>query len=237
MPTDDDRGSRPAQRRRPSRATIWRRRITVLLALLVVLALVVWGVIAVWGAIFGGDDDEQGPAAAESSSESGSESASDAVPTGDPVACTDDQLGLTMTATGRHAGSPVDFAIELTNSGRGDCLVDAGNAALVVEVTSGNDPVWSSAHCPAEESRMLLLGPDTTSDALVTWPGTRSSADCPEDPPAVSPGTYRAVLVREGAEIGGTDTVFTLDEAPAEAPTDGEAPTEGETASEAPSEG
>ncbi|MGC5615227.1 hypothetical protein [Georgenia sp. Z1491] len=241
MPTDDDRGPSPAQRRRPSRATIWRRRITVLLALLVVLALIVWGIVAAWGALFGGDDDPgTAPAdAAETSSESGSESASDAAPAGDPVACTDDQLDLALTGSGQYAGAPVEFAVDMSNSGEGDCLVDAGQSALVLEVSSGNDQVWSSAHCPTEESRMLLLGPGTASESLVTWPGTRSSADCPEDAPAVQPGTYRAVLLRDGTEVVDSATVFTLEEAPPEAPTDGEEPSDGEDPAEgeAPADG
>lgn len=255
MPSDDDyrpgRGDRtagshgsPAPRGRPSRVTIWRRRITVLLALLVVLALIVWGVVAAWGALFGDDDaaaagGSASGSASESASESSSESGSAAPVGGDPVDCTTDQLELAMDGAGQYAGAPVEFAVDLTNTGDRDCLVDAGPGALVVQVTSGNDVVWSSEHCAAEESRMLLLGPDSASEAVHTWPGTRSSEGCPEDAPTVGPGTYRAVLLVDGAEVADTATVFTLEEAPPEAPSDGENPSEGEGPSdaEAPSEG
>lgn len=192
-----------------------------LVALVAILVLIGWGLWALWQALFAGDDAGAQPAEV---TETLAESASDAPVGGDPVACSSENLSLAMTTTGRYAGAPVDFTVELTNNGQTDCLIDAGAGNLVVQVTSGNDSVWSSAHCAAEESRMLLLGPAGTSEALLTWPGTRSAEGCPEGAGVVQPGTYRAALVLDGVELGDTASVFALEEAPPppETPSDGE---------------
>ncbi|SJM54397.1 hypothetical protein CZ771_07075 [Actinomycetales bacterium JB111] len=201
-----------------------------LVALLLVLALIIWGVWAAVGAIFGGSDDEEDdPTPTESSTESASETSSDdattaqVAPGGDPVDCVTEDLEVSMEPSGRYAGTPVTFAISVTNTGQLDCLVDAGLSQMVVTVSSGNDAVWSSAHCAPDDSRMLLLGPDGSSDSEVEWPGTRSSEGCPEDAAPVTPGTYRAAITVDGVEWADAARVFTLEEAPPpETPSDGE---------------
>lgn len=113
--------------------------------------------------------------------------------TGPADRCTADVLDLTLAAdrTTFGPGQPVTFHLAVTNAGRVPCLVDGSDGSWAVTVTSGEDRVWSSADCSAEE-RMLLLGPDDVYRREVRWSDVRSAPGCAEGQPDLAAGTYTA---------------------------------------------
>ncbi|MFH5821971.1 hypothetical protein [Georgenia sp. AZ-5] len=194
-------GTRPAGpvRRRPSRATIIRRRIVALLILLAVAALVVWGVSAAVRALVG----DREIAVAEATP----------TPTGptDPGPCEPRDLEADLTPAASGTGQPVTFTLTLTNDGAAACLTDAGRGSLVVTVRSGSDRVWSSADCVGEAApRELLLDTGDSTETKLTWNGSRSAAGCAGGQGAAREGTYRAEATLDGASLQGADATFSL---------------------------
>ncbi|GAA1653797.1 hypothetical protein [Georgenia ruanii] len=198
-------GARPgarSPRRRPSRAVIIRRRIVALVILLAVIALLVWGVTAVVGLLRGGDD---APAAEELAA---AETTTGPV---DPQACQSRELEVDLAPSATAAGRPVSFDVTLRNTSQAACLVDAGRAALVLTVSSGEDRVWSSADCPAEPAeRELLLDAGDTATTTLTWDRTRSAQGCPGGQRAAGGGTYQVMASLGGAMLPGAEATFTL---------------------------
>lgn len=96
------------------------------------------------------------------------------------------------------------FRIVVTNTGEEPCLLEAGDANRRVAVTSGDDLVWSSTHCQADEpaSRPLLLGPAAPSEEIYTWPRIRSAKGCGSAGDAPRAGTYTAKLEIDGEVVG-----------------------------------
>ncbi len=181
---------------------IWRRRI---LALLVLLALVV-GVVLGVGALV-----RMLSAQGAETLEAGSTPADEQTGPVDPGPCTPADMDATVSTEAGTAGEPVTFALTLTNAGDAACLVDAGSAALVLTVHSGDDRVWSSGDCAAEPTvRELLLDAGDATETTLTWKGSRSAAGCPSGQGAATAGTYRVQTSLDGAALDGAREVFTL---------------------------
>ena len=76
--------------------------------------------------------------------------------------------------------------------------MDLGATHVLVQVYSGDDLVWTSAHCAYEpKDRALLLGPDATDTLSVTWPGVRSVEGCAPEVSVALPGTYRIIATHD----------------------------------------
>lgn len=176
-----------------------RRRLAALLVLLLVAGGLVWAVTTLLGSGDGetGDDSETPETQVDGTEE----------PTGHPERCAVSDLDVVLAHDAAEAapGSGVTFDLALTNTGQRPCLIDAGTAGVTVSVTSGDDLVWSSAHCLGEVSRELLLDAGMSRDVQVAWPGTRSAQGCPGGQPAVSAGTYRVQveIEEQGVEVDG----------------------------------
>lgn len=201
----------------------WRRRMSVLVAVLVVVAVVAWACSS------GGSGPERTSSAQSSPSASGS-TAAKTTPAVDPLLA-----GLRTLAMGtaspsptptpkaapserpRRPGEPCEekdlvlslqggreqiyagdarptFLITLVNTGSVMCKADVGPRAMEVKITSGADRIWSTADC--------VSGPGTEVKELqrgvpyvrsLEWDRRRSSSDCRSTPPAALPGTYVAV--------------------------------------------
>lgn len=107
------------------------------------------------------------------------------------IPCEPSMLDIALNQTGTIAGYPVTFGLSVTNTSDQSCSLDAGSEHLVLEVSSGNDQIWSSAHCPAGAgSRLYVFGPDVSSQINVEWSGGRSTPSCDAGLPAPRPGTY-----------------------------------------------
>lgn len=167
----------------------WRRRATVLAAVIGVLVALVYGC---------GDDEEttaDGPADAPT------------VPAATPTvtvtkrvrasatrrggACAKEDLvvGLTMTRDVFVGAQRPRFIATIVNVGPGACTFDGD---LDVRVTSGPDRVWSSGRCARGGSgrRTLLRGVPHV--VTVTWDRRRSPDDCRARGLPARPGTYVA---------------------------------------------
>jgi hypothetical protein len=194
----------------------WRRRMSVLVAVLVVVAVVAWACSSGSG----------GP-----ERESSAQSSPSATPATDPLLA-----GLRTLAMGTASPSPTPaprespatpprrpgepcaeenlvlslqggkepiytgeahptFLITLVNTGPAMCKADVGPRAMEVRITSGADRIWSTADCVSgvgSEVKELQRGiPYVRS---LDWDRRRSSPDCRATPPLALPGTYVATV-------------------------------------------
>lgn len=148
-----------------------------------------------------------GPLSAEPSTEPTEEATGpDEEALANPVECQSGaiSLDLGLTATEVEAGSQVEVPVTVTNTGQVPCLLDVGHAALQMQVTSGDDPVWTTVQCPAGKAeRPVLLAADGAEETTITWSGRRSAADCPDDTRTARAGTYRieVSIAVDGSEV------------------------------------
>lgn len=190
-------------RRRPrSRAVYWRRRAIALVVVIVLGAGAVWGMGRLFGIL--------GDAWAAAVSEQLAAATPSGMSTAQPVACPSDALSWELAHDAGAAGASVRFALTITNVSGEACLVDAGAATLVLSVVSGEDLIWSNAHCGSSDPVRLLLGPEDSTTRTVTWQGTRSAPGCASVESAVRPGTYQVGLDYAAVEVPEAAAVFTL---------------------------
>lgn len=205
----------------------WRRRVIVLGGLLALVGLLAW-------ACSGGDDAERRPAAGAAT-----ESASPASPTPTPSVLPTVTVTKRVTVTPspvRKDGDACDKAdvvvdlrtdtetygggrrpelrLSVVNTGERSCTFDVGPGGLRVEISSGSDRVWTSAHCPSGSSSSIqLLRRGVPHLTTITWDRRRSSADCGADRPAALPGTYTVLAESSGRRrdrVASERTVFRL---------------------------
>ncbi|MBT2233097.1 hypothetical protein [Nonomuraea sp. NEAU-A123] len=194
----------------------WRRRMSVLVAVLVVVAVVAW-------ACSSGGSGPQRPSSTQSSvsvsptaadpllaglhtmtmdtaTPSPTPSPSKATPAalpkrpGDP--CSEGDLVLSMQ--GKQdvyaPGVQPNFLISLVNTGPVMCSADVGPRSMEVRITSGADRIWSTSDCVSgEAAQVKQLQRGVPFVRSLDWDRRRSSSDCRTDPPAALPGTYVAV--------------------------------------------
>lgn len=192
-------------RRRPSKAVYRRRRLALLLVVLLVVAGVVLAILRPWESNAGtpapSASASKPAAAAPSPSDSPSPEASAAAPTteqsptGEVLPCAEDQVVVTPATDKQSyaAGETVKMTVTLENVSQLDCAIDAGTAAQVFQVTSGDDVYWGSTDCqkdPSNQVVTLTAGQKVPSAAPLVWDRTRSSATTceSEDRPAAPAG-------------------------------------------------
>jgi hypothetical protein len=91
------------------------------------------------------------------------------------------------------AGSEVEVMVEIVNDGADPCVLTLGAESLRVQITSGSDLIWDTAHCPTVvPSATFTLGPAKAQRVAITWPGMRSREGCPTGQPKALPGYYAA---------------------------------------------
>ncbi|MFI6924926.1 hypothetical protein ACIBIZ_33625 [Nonomuraea spiralis] len=192
----------------------WRRRMSVLVAVLVVVAVVAWACSS------GGSGPERSSSAQTSPS---------ATPATDPLLA-----GLRTLAMGTASPSPTpapkespsvrprrpgepcqqdslvlslqggkepiytgeirpSFIVTLVNTGPVMCTADVGPRTMEIRITSGADRIWSTADCVSgvgTEVRELQRGVPYV--RTLEWDRRRSSTDCRSVSAAALPGTYVA---------------------------------------------
>jgi hypothetical protein len=127
-----------------------------------------------------------------------------------------EQLRVSLRSE-RNAYPPdVDPVLRLTvtNDSATACKTDFGHAALTVELSTGGDRVWTSAHCPAGPAAVPTAVPAGGSAShVIEWDrrySSREDCDGPDQPSAPT-GTYLA----EAKLAGGfplAPSTFRLDE-------------------------
>ncbi|MFI9844085.1 hypothetical protein ACIHFD_44125 [Nonomuraea sp. NPDC051941] len=195
----------------------WRRRMSVLVAVLVVVAVVAWACSS------GGSGPERTSSAKSSPSATpavdpllaglrtlamgtASPSPSPSAPRPTPPAlprhpgdpCTEQDLVLSMQG-GREpiytGESQPTFLVTLVNTGSVMCTADVGPRAMEIRITSGADRIWSTADCVSgagSEVKELQRGVPYVRSLV--WNRHRSSNDCRSTPAAALPGTYVATV-------------------------------------------
>lgn len=203
----------------------WRRRMSVLVAVLVVVAVVAWACSS------GGSGPERSSSAQSSPSVSAGTSATPASdpllaglrtlamgtaspsPTPSPKStpsprpkrpgepCTQQDLVLSLQGGKAQiyaGGSHPTFLVTLVNTGSVMCTADVGPRAMEIRITSGADRIWSTADCVSGEGtdvRQLQRGVPYVRS--LEWDRRRSSSDCRSTRTAALPGTY-VVAARMG---------------------------------------
>ncbi|GGH47100.1 hypothetical protein GCM10010921_23600 [Microbacterium album] len=116
----------------------------------------------------------------------------------------------------RFRTRPIEFSIQLTNTGSVDCTMNVGTSVQQFVVTSGTDTWWRSTDCQREPSDMvvtLAAGQTVTSAEPLVWDRTRSSVDtCDSENRPRAPGggaTYH-LKVRVGEVESASMTRFFL---------------------------
>lgn len=186
----------------PGEPNYWLRRVVVLALALGFLALLGWGGVAAVGLV------------RDSLAERADATAATAQPSGpstaQPVACRPDALSFRLSEDASRAGAPVDFALTVANTSEEACLLDAGATSLVLTVTSGEDVIWSTAHCGPADPAPLLLGPEDQTERAVRWSGSRSAAGCAAVTSRVQPGTYQVTTSYASAQLPAATETFDL---------------------------
>ncbi|MEU8249840.1 hypothetical protein [Nonomuraea sp. NPDC048916] len=195
----------------------WRRRMSVLIAVLVVVAVVAW-------ACSSGADGPQRASSAESSPSassstdpllaglrtlamgtatptpkpSPSKTTPDAKPSqrpGEPCKESDLVLSLRGEQEVYAAGARPGFLVTLVNTGPVMCKADVGPRAMEIRITSGNDRIWSTADCVSGAGTdMTELQRGVPYVRTMEWDRRRSSETCGSQPSDALPGTYVAVV-------------------------------------------
>jgi hypothetical protein len=100
-----------------------------------------------------------------------------------------------------HAGSPVDFELELRTLESAACTWAVSSRALVLKLTSGDDRIWSTQDCPAAVTEQsVVVRKDHVTKAEVTWSGQRSDDECTRTTDWAQPGFYHAEAAALGSE-------------------------------------
>jgi hypothetical protein len=206
---------------RPRRGVLWRRRLValVLLAALVV-ALVLLGQVVVRAVqpMLAGDGAPQEGRSAPPTPEAA----------GPPQDCDAASLELSVAPAKAEftENEAVVLAVTMRHVGARPCLVDGSDAVRQVLVRSGDELVWSSAHCAPGDNLLLMSRGDEVS-TTVRWDMHRSVEGCAPDQPVVSPGTFTALVSVADVEGATSDpATFTIrGPAPAEPEQPGDDPT------------
>ena len=98
----------------------------------------------------------------------------------EPEACRSGDLSIESSGPEIvGVGQGASFTLSVTNSGPVSCLLDAGAASVGVELTSGENPVWSSTACPVGDAeRPLLLGQGDSTQITLEWNGYTVGSYC-----------------------------------------------------------
>ncbi|NUU25616.1 MAG: hypothetical protein HOV68_29545 [Streptomycetaceae bacterium] len=71
-------------------------------------------------------------------------------------------------------GEQVKLTLEIRNTGTETCAVDMAQRSASVEITSGNDHIWSPADCASGQPEITQIQPGKSVTRTWTWSWTRS---------------------------------------------------------------
>lgn len=105
------------------------------------------------------------------------------------------QLSLSLTSPASAYANGVDpqFTVAVVNKGTTDCDVDVSPKALVLNIYSGQDHVWSSADCATGGKDLRGIAPGAVQTITYTWNRTRSSQGCASNAGSAALGMYFGV--------------------------------------------
>lgn len=223
-----------AQKRRPSKKVMYRRRrLAVALVTLLVLAAVVVGVVFGVRWLVAEKPWENlpflkpGPAVVKTPDplptifptggpDRGSASEPDPSESPTPEACAAGALELEaiLDKSAYGADELPQLTMKVTNVGSVDCLVNVGTAAQSYQISSGVDVWWRSKDCvadPSDQWNTIKAGQSAETESPVVWDRTRSypdTCDAEERPAAPTGATYNLTVKLD--EITSPEKSFTL---------------------------
>lgn len=119
--------------------------------------------------------------------------------------CLDRDVAVTPTATQTVGGSPITFTLELRTILSPACTWEVSPENLTVKITSGDDDIWFSRHCPRSiPTEDVVLRRDVTTEVEVTWSARRSDEECSRLTDWALPGWYHieaAALAGEPSDL------------------------------------
>lgn len=116
-------------------------------------------------------------------------------PTGGATGGAGCQLSLSLTSQAAAYANGVDpqFTVAVVNKGTTDCDIDVSPKALVLNIYSGQDHVWSSADCATGGKDLRGIAPGAVQTVTYTWNRTRSSQGCAPNAGSAALGMYFGV--------------------------------------------
>lgn len=214
----------------PSRV-YWTRRVLVL----AVLFALVFGIARLLGGSAGGDDTPSArPVGADASGtpdaplvddaasaspggskdDEGRDKARKKKPTPLPEPdgpCDDSDVLVTPKVVEAHAGSTTEIVLKLTTRKAAACTWEVSPDSVVLKLTSGIDPIWSSQECPQAIPTEAVVPRRKKADKVtVTWNGKRSDSECSAATDWAFPGWYHAEAVARGS-VHPVDVQFELE--------------------------
>ena len=149
---------------------------------------------------------ESSPTAHESGSRR-SEKKNEAAPLAEPEGtCEDEDVAVTPTVDHPVAGRDVRIVLELRTIVSEACTWQVSPETLTLKITSGDDEIWTSRHCPhAIPDDEVTLRRDHTTRAEVIWAeAKRSDEECSKLTEWARPGWYHvaaAALAGEPSDL------------------------------------
>lgn len=120
-------------------------------------------------------------------------------------ACEDEDVAVTPSVEDPVAGSDVRIDLELRTIVAEACTWEVSADSLTLKITSGDDEIWTSRHCPrAIEREEVTLRRDHTTEVDVTWNARRSDEECSRFTSWALPGWYHvaaAALAGEPSDV------------------------------------
>lgn len=119
--------------------------------------------------------------------------------------CEDEDVAVTPSVEEPVAGSDVRIDLELRTIVAEACTWEVSADSLTLKITSGDDEIWTSRHCPrAVERQEVTLRRDHTTKVGVTWNARRSDEECSRFTSWALPGWYHvaaAALAGEPSDL------------------------------------
>jgi hypothetical protein len=87
-----------------------------------------------------------------------------------------------------------EFDIDVVSTAPAACTFDIGSAHVILRISAGTLPVWSSGQCAEGESSLVTeLRRGVPTVVEIGWDGQHSSPGCPVPGAAAAQGSYSAV--------------------------------------------
>jgi hypothetical protein len=214
-------------RQRPERTAVyWRRRVAVLVISMSLLAGITWSAAIVLGgaahpgkAAAGKSRLPAGPLA-QASSSGPANGAHDAVaadsrlaqpvrPAGRVCPAGDVVVTLSATQASYPAWQQPEFVVDVVSWASYPCSLDVGAAHVLLQISAGPSPVWTSADCAEGlASQPATLHRSVPAVVSITWDGHYSTPGCPVPGRPAPPASYTARATDGSA--ASNDVTFTI---------------------------
>ncbi|WP_328990633.1 hypothetical protein OG394_30650 [Kribbella sp. NBC_01245] len=171
--------------------------------LLVALFALVFVLLRVIGGGGGGEDPQQAsmtPGAGSGTNTPTTTPSSGTTTPGEVARCagSDIRIGVAPATRTILAGGTLNFGIVI-GALSGSCKAEIDPTRLTLTVMSGNDRIWTSAHCQkAVTKATTVLADKTDYTGNIRWDGRRSVAGCTPGQTIAKPGTYTAQAEYDG---------------------------------------